>query len=57
MQIEIFQSEDIYSIEEYTNDFVIDRDVRDIRVGTVKDKNATMYYVVITYVETQESGL
>lgn len=57
MQIEIFQSEDIYSIEEYTNDFVIDRDVRDIRVGTVKDKNTTMYYVVITYVETQESGL
>lgn len=57
MQIEIFQSEDIYSIEEYTNDFVIDRDVRDIRVGTVKDKNATMYYVVITYVDAQESGL
>lgn len=57
MQIEIFQSEDIYSIEQYTNDFTIDRDVRDIRVGTVKDKTTTMYYVVITYVEAEECGL
>lgn len=51
MQVEMFRSDDFYSIEEYTNGFIEGKDIVDIKLSVAREKNEIVYFVVIMYRE------